>query len=53
MRNGNLLDFKTICGHIANNLRDAFQKKQAENGLQSQPAENGKTAVWHYGLKLQ
>ena len=27
--------------------------KQAENGLQSQSSENGKTAVWHYGLKLQ
>ena len=28
-------------------------KKQAENGLQSRSSENGKTAVWHYGLKLQ
>ena len=27
--------------------------KQAENGLQSRSSENGKTAVWHYGLKLQ
>ena len=26
--------------------------KQAENGLQSRSSENGKTAVWHYGLKL-
>ena len=25
--------------------------KQAENGLQSRSSENGKTAVWHYGLK--
>ena len=28
-------------------------KKQAENGLQSRSSENGRTAVWHYGLKLQ
>ena len=28
-------------------------EKQAENGLQSRSSENGKTAVWHYGLKLQ
>ena len=28
-------------------------QKQAENGLQSRSSENGKTAVWHYGLKLQ
>ena len=28
-------------------------KEQAENGLQSRSSENGKTAVWHYGLKLQ
>ena len=28
-------------------------KKQAENGLQSWSSENGKTAVWHYGWKLQ
>ena len=34
-------------------LKEAFKKKQAENGLQSQSSENGKTAVWHYGLKLQ
>ena len=27
--------------------------KQAENGLQSRSSENGKTAVWHCGLKLQ
>ena len=27
--------------------------KQAENGLQSRSSENGKNAVWHYGLKLQ
>ena len=27
--------------------------KQAENGLQSRSSENGKTAVWLYGLKLQ
>ena len=33
-------------------VREAF-KKQAENGLQSRSSENGKTAVWHYGLKLQ
>ena len=26
--------------------------KQAENGLQSRSSENGKRAVWHYGLKL-
>ena len=30
-----------------------LKKKQAENGLQSQSSENGKLAVWHYGLKLQ
>ena len=29
------------------------KKKQAENGLQSRSSKNGKTAVWHYGLKLQ
>ena len=28
-------------------------EKQAENGLQSRSSENGKTAVWHYGLKLR
>ena len=28
-------------------------EKQAKNGLQSRSSENGKTAVWHYGLKLQ
>ena len=33
-------------------LREDF-KKQAENGLQSRSSENGRTAVWHYGLKLQ
>ena len=27
--------------------------KQAENGLQSRSSKNSKTAVWHYGLKLQ
>ena len=27
--------------------------KQADNGLQSRSSENGKTVVWHYGLKLQ
>ena len=27
--------------------------KQAENGLQSWSSKNGKTAVSHYGLKLQ
>ena len=32
---------------------DVLLKKQAENGLQSRSSENGKTAVWHYGLKLQ
>ena len=30
-----------------------FRVKQAENGLQSRSSENGKIAVWHYGLKLQ
>ena len=30
-----------------------LQYKQAENGLQSRSSANGKTAVWHYGLKLQ
>ena len=30
-----------------------FQNKQAENGLQSRSSENGRTEVWHYGLKLQ
>ena len=37
--------------------RDAIASKkmlkQAENGLQSRSSENGKTALWHYGLKLQ
>ena len=27
--------------------------KQAENGLQSRSSENGMTAVWQYGMKLQ
>merc|ERR1719422_1218861 len=31
---------------------EAFKIKQAENGLQSRSSENGKTAMWHYGLKL-
>ena len=30
-----------------------FVTKQAENGLQSRFPENGKTTVWHCGLKLQ
>ena len=42
-----------------NSLKTAIEqniplaKKQAENGLQSRSSKNGKTAVWHYGLKLQ
>ena len=36
------------------NMYNALRStKQAENGLQSRSSENGKTAVWHYGLKLQ
>ena len=27
--------------------------KQAENGLQMRSSKNGKSAVWHYGFKLQ
>ena len=34
-------------------LQNYFYFKQAENGLQSRSSENGKTAVRHYGLKLQ
>ena len=34
-----------------NSMVDIY--KQAENGLQSRSSENGNTAVWHYGLKLQ
>ena len=30
-----------------------FVYKQAENGLQSRSSDNGKTAVGHFGLKLQ
>ena len=30
----------------------AVGSKQAENGLQSRSSKNGRTAVWHYGLKL-
>ena len=37
---------------FAMKLREAVKKNQAENGLQSRSSENGKTAVWHYGLKL-
>ena len=33
--------------------RRSFTIQQAENGLQSRSSKNGKTAVWHYGLKLQ
>ena len=31
---------------------EVLMTQQAENGLQSRSSENGKTAVWHYGLKL-
>ena len=33
-------------------ILSCFIAKQAENGLQSRFSENGKTAVWHYGMKL-
>ena len=35
------------------NYKSKNVRKQAKNGLQSRSSENGKTAVWHYGLKLQ
>ena len=50
------LDYKTIwlqgCKLSAWNMYFHIEK-QAENGLQSRSSDNGKTAVWHYGLKLQ
>ena len=39
--------------HKTLSLKQLYQVKQAENGLQSRSSENSKTAVWHYGLKLQ
>ena len=43
----NQLNNKTV------DLQKEEFNKQAENGLQSRSSENGKTSVWHYGLKLQ
>ena len=34
-------------------LPPPINSEKAENGLQSRSSENGKTRVWHYGLKLQ
>ena len=39
--------------YVNQSFSSGRHKKQAENGLQSRSSENGKTAVWHYGLKLQ
>ena len=52
-----IIDTKDIkgdpeCLEDSVDLREGV-KKQAENGLQSRSSENGKTAVWHYELKLQ
>ena len=47
---------KVFLGFISNKFELLLHiqiKKQAENGLQSRSSENGKTAVWHYELKLQ
>ena len=45
-----MIDFKLFWGFC---LQTDILTEQAENGLKSQSSENGKTAVWHYGLKLQ
>ena len=39
--------------HINDVTVDVGIEKQAENGLQSRSSENGMTALWPYGLKLQ
>ena len=41
-------------GQIKKNspLKTQDNLKQAENGFQSRSSENGKTAVWRFGLKL-
>ena len=41
---------ETWRGHVTMHVS---KDRQAENGLQSRSSENGKTAVWHYELKLQ
>ena len=46
-----MLQCKFVFVKLVKDVKDIL--KQAENGLQSQSTENGKTAVWHYGLKLQ
>ena len=46
-----MLQCKFVFVKLVQDVKDIL--KQAENGLQSQSSENGKTAVWHYGLKLQ
>ena len=46
-----MLQCKFVFVKLGKDVKDIL--KQAENGLQSQSSENGKTAVWHYGLKLQ
>ena len=51
-RNSTLHEPKSVSAQIFLNCK-RFIYKQAENGLQSRSSENGKTAVWHYGLKLQ
>ena len=32
-------------------MKFKIYNKHAKNGLQSRSSENGKTVVWHYGLK--
>ena len=41
---------------LSGGIADKQKKKLFQNlifGLQSRSSENGKTAMWHYGLKLQ
>ena len=49
-----LLHSSNLGGQVTTNFKAKdYPIKQAENGLQSRSSENGKTAVLHYGLKLQ
>ena len=45
---GSNLTTTNVCRGCGNHT----YSKQAKNGLQLQYSKNGKTVVWHYGLKL-
>ena len=45
-----LCAYRSFYNHLIRG--SVLNEKQAENGLQSRSSENGRTAVWHYGLIL-